>query len=164
MADAGRWLVRAGIADPEKLAIFGWSWGGYQSLQVNYVAPDLFKAVVAIAPVTDLRVVRERNHANRTDKVMDEMLGSVANAIEGSPVEHAAAFMAPVLILYGEQDTYVSTDHPKKMDAALHAAGKQSRLIVYPGVGNGLVDGTVRADMLMQADNFMTKAFATAGR
>jgi dipeptidyl aminopeptidase/acylaminoacyl peptidase len=54
VSDGARWLVREGIADPSKLAIVGWSYGGYAALQSAAVDPALFKAVVSIAPVTDL--------------------------------------------------------------------------------------------------------------
>ncbi|HYJ83231.1 MAG TPA: alpha/beta fold hydrolase, partial [Allosphingosinicella sp.] len=57
--DAGRWLVSQGIADPAKLGIFGWSYGGYAALQSNVLDPALFKAVVAVAPVTDLAQLKE---------------------------------------------------------------------------------------------------------
>ena len=56
--DAARWLVGQGIADKGKLAIFGWSYGGYAALQSQVLDPDLFKAVVAVAPVTDLQLLR----------------------------------------------------------------------------------------------------------
>lgn len=46
--DAGRWLVTQEIADPAKLGVVGWSYGGYAALQSGVVAPDLFKAIVAV--------------------------------------------------------------------------------------------------------------------
>src|SRR3546814_3214520 len=46
----GKWLASQGIADPDRLATLGWSYGGYAALQSSVVAPDLFKAVVALAP------------------------------------------------------------------------------------------------------------------
>lgn len=164
IADAGRWLIREGIGDPEKLAIFGWTWGGYAALQVNYVDPNLFKAVVAIAPPTDLRLAREANRMGRSAQFVDQLFGTVANAVEGSPIQHAASFKAPVLIFHGDQDLYVPLDYSKRMDAALRAAGKQSQLTVYPGVDNGLVDATVRADMLTQADDFIARTVGLPGR
>ncbi len=56
--DAGRWLVEQGIAKPDKLGIFGWSYGGYAALQSQVLDPNLFQAVVAVAPVTDLEMLR----------------------------------------------------------------------------------------------------------
>ncbi len=56
--DGGRWLVKQGIANPAKLSIVGWSYGGYAALQSAVLDPALFKAIVAVAPVTDLETLR----------------------------------------------------------------------------------------------------------
>src|SRR3546814_16872493 len=68
--DAGRWLVKQGIADPAKLAIVGWSHGGYAALQSNVLDPALFHAVVAVAPVTDLGLLRAAHtgYVTRSDE------------------------------------------------------------------------------------------------
>ena len=59
--DAGRWLVSQGIAKSDQLGIVGWSYGGYAALQSSVLDPNLFKAIVAIAPVTDLDRLREES-------------------------------------------------------------------------------------------------------
>ncbi len=52
--------MKQGIADPAKLGIVGWSYGGYAALQSVAIDPTVFKAIVAIAPVTDLAALKRR--------------------------------------------------------------------------------------------------------
>src|SRR3546814_11084411 len=53
VTDAGRWLVKEG-ADPARLPIVGWSYGGYAALQTGVLAPDLFQYDFGMAPVNRL--------------------------------------------------------------------------------------------------------------
>src|SRR3546814_15021096 len=73
--DAGRWLVKEG-ADPARLSIVGWSYGGYAALQSGVLAPDLFKKIVAIAPVTDLAELKEEVERYTTGAIMRDFIGS----------------------------------------------------------------------------------------
>lgn len=162
VTDAGRWLIKQGVADPDRLGIFGWSYGGYAALQVNYLDPALFKAVVAVAPVTDLQALRNESRESQNAVLVSKFVGSGANASEGSPTRHAEMFKAPVLMFHGDQDLNVDIKDSRKMDSALRAAGKTTRLVVYPGLDHQLYDSTVRADMLAQADAFLAKALKPA--
>jgi len=157
VADAGRWLVTQGIADPAKLAIVGWSFGGYAALQVNYLDPNLFKAVIAVAPVTSAADVWSEYMGSTTRSFTTDTIGTHANSVEGSPVRHADAFKAPVLMFHGDLDLNVEVTASKSMDAALKAAGKQSRLVVFEGLDHQLDDSAARADMLKQSDEFLRK-------
>jgi dipeptidyl aminopeptidase/acylaminoacyl peptidase len=154
---AGKWLVAQGIADPNKLAIFGWSYGGYAALQANVLDPHLFKAVVAVAPVTDLDMIKEEARGFTNYDLVQSEVGDERTAIEGSPLRHAASFEAPVLMFHGDIDINVGIRESRAMDAALHRAGKQSRLVVYPGLDHQLEDNKARADMLAQSDAFLRK-------
>src|SRR6185436_15935099 len=92
--DAGRWLVSQGIADPSKLAIVGWSYGGYAALQSNVLDPDLFKAVVAVAPVTDLSLLKEDSSGWSNYRITRDFIGSGPHISEGSPAQNAGKFQA----------------------------------------------------------------------
>ncbi|HMI21173.1 MAG TPA: alpha/beta fold hydrolase [Sphingomonas sp.] len=154
---AGRWLVAQGIADPAHLGIFGWSYGGYAALQSNVLDPDLFKAVVAVAPVTDLYMLRHQSEGFTNENVSKKFIGN-AELDAASPARNAAAFKAPVLMFHGTNDLNVGFAESEAMDNALRRAGKQSELVRYPGLDHQLPDSAVRADMLGKADAFLRKS------
>lgn len=155
VVDAGRWLVSEGIADPAKLAIVGWSYGGYAALQSTAIDPALFKAIVAIAPVTDLNMLRGERAGSR---VAQNYIGEGAQLTEGSPTSYADKFTAPVLMFHGAKDINVGVEESKAMDKALRRSKKQSELVVYPNIDHQLPDSKVRIDMLTRANAFLTKA------
>jgi dipeptidyl aminopeptidase/acylaminoacyl peptidase len=154
--DAGRWLVKQGIANPKKLAIVGWSYGGYAALQSNVLDPDLFKAAIAIAPVTDLGALRSEIPAY--SRAARDFIGEGPHLAEGSPARHAAQFRIPVLMFHGAKDLNVSVAESKAMDRQLRAAGKASELVIYPAIDHQLRDSAVRADLLAKADAFLKTA------
>jgi len=158
ISDAGRWMVAQGMADPAKLAIVGWSYGGYAALQANVLDPDLFKAVVAVAPVTDLALLKVQYSAYTNSELAKDFIGSGPHVEEGSPAQNVEKFKAPVLMFHGELDLNVDIAQARKMDKALRGAKKKSQLIVYPKLEHSLMDGTVRADMLRKSDEFLRSA------
>lgn len=156
--DAGRWLVSQGIADPKKLAVVGWSYGGYAALQSAVVDQGLYKAVVAIAPVTDLNLLKEeaRNWSNFS--LVNKYIGSGAHVREGSPAQNASQISAPVLLFHGDQDRNVAIAQSRVMADKLRGAGKKVELITYPKRDHYLEDSQVRVDMLRRSDAFLRGA------
>ena len=155
--DAGRWLVSRGIADPAKLAIVGWSYGGYAALQSQVLEPTLFKAVVAIAPVTDFGVVRKdlEEQDQSTSASLDAIFGDASVARQGSPARHAERFQAPVLLFHGDIDQNVSIGQSRLMNDRLKEGHKRVTFIEYKGVDHQLDDSGIRADLLDRADMFL---------
>lgn len=151
---AGHWLVAQGIADPQRLGIFGWSYGGYAALQSNVLDPHLFKAVVAVAPVTDLYRMKREAQDFVNHRLVEKFVGSGIETERGSPDHNADAFEAPVLMLHGDQDINVSVAESQAMDRALKKAGKRSQLVVYPGLDHQLEDSAARTDLLEKTDAF----------
>lgn len=163
VCDGGRWLVAQGMVDPSRLAIFGWSYGGYAALQANVLAPDLFKAVVAVAPVTDLELMKTEAQRFTNSRLVDKFVGDGPHVIEGSPARNVAAFKAPVLMFHGDMDVNVDIEQSRRMDERLRAGGKSSELVVYPKLTHGLLDSGVRADMLRRADAFLRRNLGISG-
>ncbi len=156
--DAARWMVKEGIADPSKLAVVGWSYGGYAALQSSVLDPDLFKATVAIAPVTDLKGLVGKAGSFTNAKIVSDFIGTGPHLVEGSPAQQAAKIKAPVLLFSGDQDLNVDISQSKVMEAALKTAGKPVEFVTYPGLDHQIYDSTARADMLRRSDAFLKKA------
>jgi dipeptidyl aminopeptidase/acylaminoacyl peptidase len=156
--DAGRWLAAQGIADPNKLAIFGWSYGGYAALQSQVLDPKLFKAVVAVAPVTDLAMLVEESRGWTHHRIIRNFIGSGPHVREGSPAQNADKIKAPVLLFHGDLDINVGVRHARVMQDKLKGAGVQTELTVYPGLDHQLDDFTARSDMLRKSDAFFRRA------
>ncbi|TCM21974.1 dipeptidyl aminopeptidase/acylaminoacyl peptidase [Novosphingobium sp. PhB165] len=158
--DAGRWLVSSGIAAKDKLAIVGWSYGGYAALQSGVLDPGLFKAIVAIAPVTDLSVLRQ-DHLNRTDyRLVDQQIGNGPHVAQGSPAQNVGAIQVPVLMFHGDWDLNVNVHQSQIMERRLRDAGKQVELVTFPGLAHSLDDSAARTKVLEQSDGFLRKALA----
>lgn len=153
--DAGRWLVSQGIADPEKLGIVGWSYGGYAALQSAVLDPALYRAIVAVAPVADLEILREEARGWSNFRLMRDFIGSGPHVRAGSPAQNASAFRAPALIFHGDHDANVDVRHARLMRDRLQSAGKSVELVVFPGLDHGLDDSEARARMLRESDVFL---------
>lgn len=155
--DAARWLVKDGIADPAKLAVVGWSYGGYAALQSNVLDPDLFKAIVAIAPVTNLKALVGKAGNFTNARIVSDFIGTGPHLVEGSPAQQAMKMKAPVLMFSGDQDLNVDISQSKMMEAALKSAGKPVELVTYPGLDHQIYDSVARADMLRRSDAFLKR-------
>ena len=142
--DGGRWLVAQGIADAGKVAIVGWSYGGYAALQSAVVDPSVFKAVVAIAPVTDLNALKEE-HRNWSDfNVVSEIVGDGPHLREGSPLQNAARVKVPVLLFAAALDRNIGCRESERMAAALTAAHDRCELVTFADLDHQLDDSEVR--------------------
>lgn len=155
VTDGAKWLAKQGIANPDKMAIVGWSYGGYAALQAGVTEPSLFKAIVAIAPVTDLEMLKLEESKYNDARLLADLIGSGPHTVEGSPLQNVDKIAAPVMLFHGSMDMNVPIEQSTKMDAKLRAAGKHSELVTYAGLEHSLVDSNVRAQMLDKIGAFL---------
>jgi dipeptidyl-peptidase-4 len=136
-------LLSLGFVDPKRVGIHGWSYGGFMTLYALLNAPDLFRAGVAGAPVTDWRLY---------DTIYTERyLGLPDENEEGyrlsSPLNQAANLKAKLLIAHNFSDDNVLFQNTFRMMDALTKAGNQFELRLYPQKAHG-VTGPERKHML----------------
>jgi dienelactone hydrolase len=156
---AGRWLVKEGIADPARLGIVGWSYGGYAALQSAVTDPTVFKAAVAIAPVTDLSAfVEDRRNWSDYDLVK-KFVGEGPHLREGSPIENASRFKVPVLLFHGTLDRNVGYRQSQRLAEKLKSAGVRVDLVTFKDLDHQLEDSAARTELLQRSDDFLQAAF-----
>ena len=158
--DAGRWLVATGIAAKDKLAIVGWSYGGYAALQSGVLDPGLYKAIVAIAPVTDLELLRQQSLNFTNYRFVDKQIGNGPHVTQGSPAQNVAAIQVPVLMFHGDWDTNVDIEQSRRMESRLRGADKTVELVTFPGLDHQLIESRARTAMLKRSDAFLRTALA----
>jgi dipeptidyl aminopeptidase/acylaminoacyl peptidase len=157
VTSAAKYLVSSGIADPKRLAIVGWSYGGYAALQSAAIEPALYKAVVAIAPVTDLSLLKKQAEEFNNGDLVADFVGSGASARNGSPLRNAAAIKAPVLLVHATLDANVGIAHSDKMADALRSAGDQVEYLRIKDLDHQLDDTDTRIDMLTHIGTLLDK-------
>ena len=139
-----------GIADPERMAIVGWSYGGYAALQSAAIEPTLYKAVGGDrAGDRPWRCSRARRRITPTPNWSSDFVGIGPHVVEGSPLRNAAKIKAPVLLFHGDLDINVG-DRAQREDGrgAAAAGGKRSNCSRYKGLDHQLDDSNARAEML----------------
>jgi len=154
--DAGRWLVSQGVADPDKLAVVGWSYGGYAALQSQVLDSSLYKAVVAIAPVTDLEQLRKDSMRYTHGNLVDAFIGEGPHVRAGSPQRNVDAFTSPVLLFHGDLDLNVDVGHSRDMEDRLEDPGKSVKYVEFKDVAHSLDESKVRFEMLKEIDFFLS--------
>ena len=164
ITDGANALTRMGWADPNRMCIVGWSYGGYAALAGGASSPDMYKCVAAVAGVSDLREMlftERRDHgANGSAVVYWQFLigdpDKDREAIDAvSPALHADKFKAPVLLVHGVSDSTVPIQQSQIMNDALKRANKQVEFIRIEGDDHSLVDNDSRRLLLTKLGEFL---------
>ena len=160
IADSADWLVKQGIADANRLAISGWSYGGYAALQ-SAALDSRYKAAIAIAPVTDFGALRREALAYTSAEIQREMIGKGDQLKGGSPINRAAEIRVPVLLAHGKKDINVRFSHSERMSAALKMVGTPVEFLSYDGLDHSLSDTAARVQLLTRMGELLDQ---TIGR
>ncbi len=141
---ATHYAISQGVADKNKICIFGASFGGYSALQSAIKSPELFKCAIGYAGVYDLPMLFEEGDITSIkwgDAFLNETLGiDKAKQIEQSPVYHVDKLKAPILLIHGEDDNRAPIEHAEKLKEALEQHNHPYEWLVKDKEGHGFYD------------------------
>lgn len=129
------WLVARGLADPERIGIFGWSYGGYLAAYALTHSKH-FKAGIAGAPVTDWR----NYDTIYTERYMSTPQDNPDGYRTSSVVEAAGNLHGDLLLIHGTMDENVHLANTLQLAYALQEAGKPFWMMLYPRNRHGVGD------------------------
>jgi dipeptidyl aminopeptidase/acylaminoacyl peptidase len=131
-------VVANGIADPNRLGVGGWSYGG---ILTNYVITRTQRFKGAISGASEVNYLANYGH-DHYQRQWEAELGlpweNVDRWVKLSPFFRVGAIKTPTLILCGQEDWNVPLQNSEQLYQALRRLGVPTQLIVYPGQGHGI--------------------------
>jgi dipeptidyl-peptidase-4 len=115
--------------DPERVGIWGWSYGGYLTLMAMLRAPDVFRAGVSVAPVVDWRGY----DTHYTERYLGLPSANAVGYDSSSVLTYVTGLEGHLTLVHGVGDDNVHFRESMRLVDALVEAGKQFDLMVYPG-------------------------------
>jgi dipeptidyl aminopeptidase/acylaminoacyl peptidase len=156
IADGARWAVREGIADPQHLAVVGWSFGGYAALLGAVRDSGLFRCSVSIAGISDLSLLESERSRFVGGEITRQQIGTDPAKLKAdSPRKHAGDVRIPVLMIHGDNDFQVNVEQSEAMDRALTKAGKPHELVLIKGADHALSRESDRTALLTAIEHFL---------
>ena len=137
LISAARWAAQQDGIDENRIALLGWSYGGYQTLYTMSQKNHPFKAGISIAPVTDWTLY----DTGYTERFMRRPQVNGRGYREASLLNKAADLTGEVLIIHGTADDNVHVQHTMQYIDALVNAGKQFEMQLYPDDNHHLRKG-----------------------
>ncbi|SCD60308.1 S9 family peptidase [Streptomyces sp. PpalLS-921] len=145
--------------DLSKVAMRGWSYGGYLSALAVLRRPDVFHAAVVGAPVTDWRLYdthyTERYLGDPTAR--PEVYASNSLVVDGA-LSHATDEVRPMMIVHGLADDNVVVAHALRLSSALLAAGRPHEVLPLSGVTHMTPQEQVAENLLLLQVDFLRRS------
>jgi dipeptidyl aminopeptidase/acylaminoacyl peptidase len=158
-------LVARGIADPDKLAHIGWSYGGYMTAWV-ITQTTRFKAAMVGAGLTNMWSMYGTNDI---PSVLIAYFGGIPNKqtlphyLDRSAMSHIDNVTTPTLILHGANDERVPVGQAYELYRGLKDRGKATELVFYPREGHGIAEYYHLKDRMQRIYDWVTKYTIGAG-
>ncbi len=148
---AAKYFGELSYIDSSRIGIYGWSYGGFMSLNCILKGADIFSMAIAIAPVTSWRYY---------DTIYTEIYNGVPQTnAEGyddnSPINFADKLEGKLLLVHGTADDNVHIQNSYDMISALNKAGKDFEMLIYPDKNHSM--GDCRGQLMYKCIDFVKK-------
>ncbi len=143
-----------GDLDLSKVAIRGWSFGGYLAALAVLRRPDVFHAAIAGAPVTDWRLY----DTHYTERYLGQPDHDGAAYERSSLIADAHKLSRPLMIIHGLADDNVAVAHTLRLSSALLAAGRPHQVLPLSGVTHMASQEVVAENLLLLQVDFLRRA------
>ena len=158
-AAAARVIGRLPYIDSTRMGIWGWSYGGFMSLNALFQAPDVYSTAVAVAPVT---------HWKYYDNIYTERYNGLpqdnaAGYDKGSPLSYVDQMRGKLLLVHGSGDDNVHYQNSEALMNALVQARKPFDMMEYPNRTHSISGGPTRQHLFELLTRFLKNNLAAEG-
>ncbi len=150
-----RFLRQQAWVDADRVGIFGWSYGGYLTIMCLLREPDLFKAGVAVAPVTDYRLY----DTHYTERYLGHPDTNGSGYDLSSVFPWLDQLQGPLLVMHGMADDNVLFTNTTRLMSELQQRDKAFSLMTYPGGKHSLTGNMIRRHVFKQMASFFDREF-----
>ncbi|MEC7897045.1 MAG: S9 family peptidase [Cyanobacteriota bacterium] len=143
LVDAVRWAIDEGIADPDRIAIMGASYGGYAALAGLTRDPELFAAAIAEVGPSNLRTLIDSipPYWESLRINFERMIGVGTVDLDAiSPLQHVERIQRPLLLGHGANDPRVKLSESEAIAAAMAKRNLPIDFVVFPDEGHGFAN------------------------
>jgi dipeptidyl aminopeptidase/acylaminoacyl peptidase len=143
VTDAVKWVIAEGLVDPDRVGIYGASYGGFAAMAGLCFTPELYRCGVNVCGVTDMRTLIQNLPAEKKllRANMERLVGDPKEDSEllkrRSPQHNVERIAVPVLLAYGQEDTVVEIKQGDRFHRELKRNGKEVKYLVFPDEGHG---------------------------
>ncbi|HEY6986591.1 MAG TPA: prolyl oligopeptidase family serine peptidase, partial [Rhodanobacteraceae bacterium] len=166
VTDATHWAIDQGIADPNRVCIYGASYGGYAALRGATKEPDLYRCAIGYVGVYDLRLMYTRGDIPQStygDNYLRMVLGEDESVLwDRSPVAHIDRLKSKVMLIVGGEDQRVPPIQGERLHDALDRAHVAHEWIYQRTEGHGFYDEHNRTDLMAKMAAFLDANIGTA--
>ena len=151
--DAGKYLAGLPYTDPDRIGIWGWSYGGYMSSLSLFIGNDVFKTAIAVAPVTNWRFY----DTVYTERYMSTPMLNDEGYDAFSPVTHVDKLKGNFMLIHGTGDDNVHFQNSVEMVNKLVEADKQFESFYYPNRAHGMRGGNATWHLYNKMTDFILR-------